>query len=302
MFKTLRNAFKIKDIRAKLLFTLIALLIVRLGCLIPVPGVDRDYFQLWLDSTMGDNLGFLDALTGGSFTEMSIFALNISPYITSSIIMQLLTIAIPKLEELQKDGEEGRKKIAEISRYLTIGLAIIESVAMTIGFNNTNGVLRSGSLFTNIVVITVSFTAGSAFLMWLGERITEKGVGNGISMILLFNIVAKMPSDISNLVERFVTGAGSVSHRDYDRPDCAVAGCTEKNFRAVCEKGAGSEHGWRAVFLYPVKGKYSGRYSGYLCSVPVAVPDYHLFFLRCVWGAFHIMAQDFVYVRPEALV
>ena len=210
MFKTLRNAFKIKDIRAKLLFTLIALLIVRLGCLIPVPGVDRDYFQLWLDSTMGDNLGFLDALTGGSFTEMSIFALNISPYITSSIIMQLLTIAIPKLEELQKDGEEGRKKIAEISRYLTIGLAIIESVAMTIGFNNTNGVLRSGSLFTNIVVITVSFTAGSAFLMWLGERITEKGVGNGISMILLFNIVAKMPSDISNLVERFVTGAGSV--------------------------------------------------------------------------------------------
>ena len=121
MFKTLRNAFKIKDIRAKLLFTLIALLIVRLGCLIPVPGVDRDYFQFWLDSTMGDNLGFLDALTGGSFTEMSIFALNISPYITSSIIMQLLTIAIPKLEELQKDGEEGRKKIAEISRYLTIG-------------------------------------------------------------------------------------------------------------------------------------------------------------------------------------
>jgi len=210
MFKTLRNAFKIKDIRAKLLYTLIALLIVRLGCLIPVPGVDRDYFQLWLDSTMGDNLGFLDALTGGSFTEMSIFALNISPYITSSIIMQLLTIAIPKLEELQKDGEEGRKKIAEISRYLTIGLAVIESVAMTIGFNNTNGVLRGGSLFTNIVVITVSFTAGSAFLMWLGERITEKGVGNGISMILLFNIVAKMPADISNLVERFVTGAGSV--------------------------------------------------------------------------------------------
>lgn len=210
MFKTLRNAFKIKDIRAKLLYTLIALLIVRLGCLIPVPGVDRDYFQLWLDSTMGDNLGFLDALTGGSFTEMSIFALNISPYITSSIIMQLLTIAIPKLEELQKDGEEGRKKIAEISRYLTIGLAVIESIAMTIGFNNTNGVLRGGSLFTNIIVITVSFTAGSAFLMWLGERITEKGVGNGISMILLFNIVAKMPADISNLVERFVTGAGSV--------------------------------------------------------------------------------------------
>ncbi len=209
MLKTLRNAFKIKDIRTKIIYTLFALLIVRLGCLIPVPGVNREYFQNWLVSTMGDNIGFLDALTGGSFTEMSIFALNISPYITSSIIMQLLTIAIPKLEEIQKDGEEGRKKIAEISRYLTVGLAIIESVAMTIGFNNS-GLLSSGSLFTNIVVITAAFTAGSAFLMWLGERITEKGVGNGISMILLFNIVAKMPADISNLTEKFITGASSV--------------------------------------------------------------------------------------------
>lgn len=209
MFKTLRNAFKIKDIRTKIIYTLFALIVVRLGCLIPVPGVNRVVFQQWLESTMGENKGFLDALTGGSFTEMSIFALNISPYITSSIIMQLLTIAIPKLEELQKDGEEGRKKIAEISRYLTIGLAVIESVAMTIGFSNS-GVLTTGSLFTNIVVITAAFTAGSAFLMWLGERITEKGVGNGISMILLFNIVAKMPSEIINLFKKFVTGASSV--------------------------------------------------------------------------------------------
>lgn len=209
MFKTLRNAFKIKDLRNKLLYTLVALVIVRLGCLIPVPGVNREYFQSWLAQNIGSNLGFLDALTGGSFSEMSIFALNISPYITSSIIMQLLSIAIPKLEELHKDGEEGRKKIAEISRYLTIGLAVIESVAMTIGFNNS-GILEGGNLFTNIVVITAAFTAGSAFLMWLGERITEKGVGNGISMILLFNIVAKIPSDIVALFEKFVTGASSV--------------------------------------------------------------------------------------------
>lgn len=210
MFKTLRNAFKIKDLRTKILYTLGALLIVRLGSLIPVPGVNQAYFQTWLDSTMGDNLGFLDALTGGSFTQMSIFALNISPYITSSIIMQLLTIAIPKLEELQKDGEDGRKKIAEISRYLTIGLAIVESVAMVIGFNNSQGVLSGGSLFTNIVVITASFTAGSAFLMWLGERITQRGVGNGISMILLVNIVATMPSDFKNLSDKFITGASNV--------------------------------------------------------------------------------------------
>ncbi len=212
MFKTLRNAFKIKDIRTKLLFTFCALLIVRLGSLIPVPGVSQEYFSAWLNSTVGNNLGFLDALTGGSFTQMSIFALNISPYITSSIIMQLLTIAIPKLEELQKDGEDGRKKIAELSRYLTIGLAVIESVAMVIGFSNTSGypVLENGSLFTHIVVITASFTAGSAFLMWLGERITQKGVGNGISIILLVNIVATIPGDIKNLSDKFVTGASNV--------------------------------------------------------------------------------------------
>ena len=122
MFKTLRNALKVKDIRSRLLFTFIALIIVRIGSALPVPGVNQEYFKIWIESQMGEGIGFLNALTGGSFSRMSIFALNISPYITSSIIMQLLTIAIPKLEEMQKDGEDGRKKIAEISRYLTIGL------------------------------------------------------------------------------------------------------------------------------------------------------------------------------------
>ena len=126
MFKTLRNALKVKDIRSRLLFTFIALIIVRIGSALPVPGVNQEYFKIWIESQMGEGIGFLNALTGGSFSRMSIFALNISPYITSSIIMQLLTIAIPKLEEMQKDGEDGRKKIAEISRYLTIGLAVIE--------------------------------------------------------------------------------------------------------------------------------------------------------------------------------
>ena len=211
MFKTVRNAFKIKDIRNRLLFTFIALIIVRLGSALPVPGVNQDYFSLWMSQRFGEGMGFLDMLTGGSFSQMSIFALNISPYITSSIIMQLLTIAIPKLEELQKDGETGRKKIAEISRYLTIGLAIVESVAMTIGFGGS-GILQGGLTFTNVVVITASFTAGSAFLMWLGERITEKGVGNGISIILLINIISGLPTDINNLFTQFVfNGKGVVS-------------------------------------------------------------------------------------------
>ena len=207
MFKTFRNALKIKDVRSKLLFTLLCLVIVRIGCQLPVPEVDREYFQYWMSSQTG--FGFLNTLTGGSFSQMSIFALNISPYITSSIIMQLLTIAIPKLEEMQKDGESGRKKIAEWTRYVTIGLAVFESIMMTIGFNNS-GLLKEGNLFLQILVITASFTAGSAFLMWLGEQITEKGIGNGISVILLINIVASLPTDFSGLYQQFIVGGENV--------------------------------------------------------------------------------------------
>jgi len=200
MFKTFRNAFKVKDIRNKLIFTFVALIIVRLGSQLPVPAISKNYSAQWFDQ---NTLGFFNTLTGGSFTQMSIFALNITPYITSSIIMQLLTIAIPKLEELQKEGEDGRKKIAEISRYLTVGLAFIESLAMAIGFGSA-GYLDGGLTFTNVAIIVVSFTAGSAFLMWLGERITEKGVGNGISIILLINIVSQLPNDFYRLYVQFV--------------------------------------------------------------------------------------------------
>lgn len=205
MFKTFRNALKVKDIRSKLLYTLLALVIVRLGSQLPVPGINRDVFDSYIASQTG--LGFLNTLSGGSFANMSIFALNISPYITSSIIMQLLAIVIPKLEEMQKDGEEGRKKIAEISRYVTIGLAILESSAMVFGFRSY---LTDGLTFTNFITIVATFTAGSAFLMWLGERITEKGVGNGISMILLINIVADMPNKFTTLFKNRVFGASTV--------------------------------------------------------------------------------------------
>ena len=150
------------------------------------------------------NLGFFNNLTGGSFTKMSIFALSISPYISSSIIIQLLTIAIPKLEELQKEGEDGRKKIEELTRYMAVGLAVIESIAMAIGFGGNAGVLEGGLTFTNIVIVAASFTAGSTFLMWLGERITQNGVGNGISIILLVNIVSTMPADFIRLYFQFV--------------------------------------------------------------------------------------------------
>ena len=202
MLKTLQNAFKIKEIRSRLLFTFLMLIVIIIGCAIPVPGVNSALVKNFFETQIGDAFNFFDAITGGSFTSMSIFALSITPYITSSIIMQLLTIAIPKLEEMQKDGEEGRKKIAEYTRYVTVALALMESIAMGIGFG-TQGILvnyNAGS----VIIVVLTLTAGSAFLMWMGERITEKGVGNGISIILLVNIVSRMPSDFVTLYERFM--------------------------------------------------------------------------------------------------
>ena len=179
------------------------MIVVRIGCQLPVPGVDASVITDFFDSQK--SLDFFNQLTGGSFSTMSIFALNITPYITASIIIQLLTIAIPKLEELHKDGEEGRKKLAEYTRYLTIALSVIESAAMAIGFGQ-QGYLTDGVTFTSVAVFVVSLTAGSAFLMWLGEQITEKGVGNGISIVLVINIISRLPQDLSNLFEQFVFG------------------------------------------------------------------------------------------------
>ena len=206
MFNTLKKAFKIKEIRMKLLFTLAMVVVIRFGCQLPVPGVNREYFAQWFAQQTGDAFNFFDAFTGGSFLSMSIFALNITPYITSSIIMQLLTIAIPKLEEMQKDGEDGRKKIASITRYVTIGLALIESSAMAIGFGRS-GLLAQDAVALDYIMVITALTAGSAFLMWIGERITEKGVGNGISIVLTVNIISRMPSDLAGLYEQFVKNA-----------------------------------------------------------------------------------------------
>ena len=204
MLTTLKNALKIKEIRKKLLYTLGMLVVIRLGSQLPVPGVNRDYFSYWFSSQSSEAFNFFDAFTGGSFENMSIFALNITPYITSSIIMQLLTIAIPKLEEMQKDGEDGRKKIASITRYVTVGLALIQAAAMAIGFGRS-GLLQEYNVL-NIITVIVALTAGSAFLMWVGERITENGVGNGISVVLVINIISRIPEDFANLYQQFIKG------------------------------------------------------------------------------------------------
>lgn len=203
MFKTFINAFKVKDIRMKLLFTLLMLVVVRLGCQIAAPGINQEFVKQMMETIFkGEGIGILGAFTGGSFERMSIFALNITPYITSSIIMQLMTIAIPKLEEMQNEGEDGRKKIASITRYVTVALALIESGAMAIGFGSQGLLTEYNAL--NVITVIAAMTAGSAFLMWAGERITEKGVGNGISIVLIINIISSFPQDAKTLFEQFI--------------------------------------------------------------------------------------------------
>ena len=204
MFETVRNAFKLKEIRSRIIYTLLMLVVVRIGTQLPIPGVNGSYFSEWFSGNSGSAFGFFDAITGGSFEKMSVFALNITPYITSSIIIQLLTIAIPKLEELQKDGEEGRKKMTAITRYLTVALALMESLAMAIGFGKSGLLLEYNAL--NIITAVVTLTAGSTVIMWIGERITENGVGNGISIVLTINIISRIPQDLTLLFEQFVKG------------------------------------------------------------------------------------------------
>ena len=211
MFKTLQNAWKVKEIRKKILYTFMMLVVIRFGSELPIPGVNTSYFADFFAKQSGDAFNFFDAMTGGSFTSMSVLALSITPYITSSIIMQLLTIAIPKLEEMQREGEDGRRKIAEYTRYLTVALALIESTAMAVGFGGQGLLINyHDQNFLGkaaMVIMAVStMTAGSAFLMWIGERITEKGIGNGISIVLLFNIVSSLPEDVSTLYKTFMDG------------------------------------------------------------------------------------------------
>lgn len=204
MFKTLREALKVKEIRKRLIFTFLMLVVVRFGSQLPVPGVNSSVVKELFARLNTDAFNLFNSFTGGSMENFSVFALSITPYITSSIIMQLLTIAIPRLEELQRDGEEGRKKIVEYTRYVTVALALIESIAMAVGFGS-QGVLEEYNWFS-ILVTVVTLTAGSAFLMWIGERITENGIGNGISVVLLINILSRIPDDVGVIYERFIAG------------------------------------------------------------------------------------------------
>jgi len=198
MFETIRNAWKIVDLRKKLIYTFIMLIIFRLGSWIPVPLLDASQLSALFD-TENSMFGFIDIISGGAFRNATIFAMGITPYINASIIMQLLCVAIPALERLQKEGEEGRKKIAQLQRYGTVVLALIQAIGLYFLLKSYGAVTVTG--FGSATVIVATFVAGTAFLMWLGEQITEKGVGNGISLIIFAGIVSGIPGMIQSLIE-----------------------------------------------------------------------------------------------------
>lgn len=204
MWETLKNAWRLEDLRRRILYTLGMLLVFRIGSFIPIPGIDHNYLAQLMEK--GGLLAFFDIISGGSFGNFTIFAMSITPYINSSIIMQLLTVAIPSLEKLAKEGEEGRKKIAQYTRYLTVVLAFVQALGITYGLR---GIVISHSFFSYFVV-ALTLTAGTAFLMWLGEQMTEKGIGNGISLLIFAGIVARLPMTIITMSQSIKAGAISI--------------------------------------------------------------------------------------------
>jgi len=199
---TIRNAWKIEEIRKKMLFTVFIILLYRLGNSVPVPYVDTENLGKYFQAYSNTVLGLYNVMSGSSFSRATIFALSIQPYINASIIMQLLTIAIPALERMQKEGgEEGKKRIASITRYATVGIGLLQGFGYYILIRNNSLLLESGSTVWAGIVIVLTFTAGSALIMWLGEQITEFGIGNGISIILFVSIVSRFPRSIMNMVQ-----------------------------------------------------------------------------------------------------
>ncbi len=208
MLQTLRNAWKLEDIRRKILFTLLIILLYRLGNSIPVPYVNVDQLQSYFTYMQNTVLGLLDVMSGGAFSNATIFALSIQPYINASIIIQLLCIAIPALERMSKDeGEEGKKKIASITRYSTVAIGLLQGFAYYMLIKNNNILVSSaeGNVWAAIVII-LTFTSGSALIMWLGEQITEHGIGNGISMILFASIISRFPTSVISTIRNCING------------------------------------------------------------------------------------------------
>ena len=211
MLKTLRNAWRIEDLRKKILFTLLIVLLYRLGNSVPVPYVNTDLLASYFEQMQNTVLGLLNVMSGGAFSEATIFALSIQPYINASIIIQLLAIAIPALERLQKEeGEEGKKKLESITRYSTVAIGLLQGFAYYMliknGFNGTSMLADNGTGLWPAIVIILTFTSGSAIIMWMGEQITEFGIGNGISIILFASIVSRLPNTVVTTIRNVGSG------------------------------------------------------------------------------------------------
>ncbi len=207
MLDALRNALRIGDLRRKILYTAGLLIIYRLGSYVPVPGVDANLLAERLNTSGGNIFGFLDLFAGGAFSRFSVFAMNVGPYITASIIIQLLTVVVPQLEQMAKEGPEGRRKIAAYTRYGTVVLGLIQGLAVTMTAQ-AYGVVANPGVFTSTLIV-VTLTAGTMFVMWLGEKISEHGIGNGISLIIFTGIVARIPGGAYNTIRSL--GAGGLS-------------------------------------------------------------------------------------------
>lgn len=206
MLSSVRSAWKLDDLRQKIIFTLAMFFVFRIGAHVPVPGIDTSILKQIVSE--GILFGFFDVISGGSFSSFTVFAMSITPYINASIIMQLLTVVIPKLEQLAKEGEEGRKQIAQYTRYGTVVLAFIQAIGMSFALSK-HGVIVNPNL-GNLLIIAVTLSAGTAFLMWLGESITEKGIGNGISLIIFAGIISGLPRAIGTMVQYVQTGVSSI--------------------------------------------------------------------------------------------
>lgn len=208
MFRTISNIMKVDDLRKRIVFTLLVLIVYRIGAFIPVPNIDSQFLKA-IDQQSNDVFGLLNTFSGGALFQFSIFAMGIMPYITASIIVQLLSMdVIPRFAQWAKEGEVGRKKLAQITRYGTIVLGLIQGYGVSIGFNNYYGSLVINPSFTTYTVIAIVLTAGVAFLMWLGEQITENGIGNGISIIIFAGIVAAFPTSIKQIYQKLFVDAG----------------------------------------------------------------------------------------------
>ena len=244
MIQTIRNAWAVPELRKKMLFTVFALLIFRLGSAIPVPYIDSTTLEQHLQTQSGTILGLMNAMSGSAFSMATIFALSIQPYINSSIIIQLLTVAIPALERLAKDGgEEGRKKIQSITRYATVAIAILQAFGYYM-IMKRYGILTDDGIWPALVII-VSFIAGSSFVMWMGEQVTEFGIGNGISIILFAGILSRVPTMVSNLITGVQTWS-NVKSGSLTLDSLTASGYTESMAQSVLDQAMAP---WAVVLI-----------------------------------------------------